>query len=77
MVRMQNNISADDRSFIILCSPSCTLLVCLHCGYDAHGSLNCEESMKKMMTSKVIKKDTKDTVKWKLKHRYVKDLRGR
>jgi hypothetical protein len=61
----------DGSLIFFLCSPSCTSVVCLHCGYDAHGDMDCEENMKMMIASKTIKKDTKDTVKWKLKHRYV------
>ncbi|CAO0791866.1 unnamed protein product [Mucor circinelloides] len=45
---------------------SCHASICLHCGYDAHQGLNCEENMKLMAADKATAKDIKETVEWKL-----------
>ncbi|KAI9487483.1 MAG: hypothetical protein EXX96DRAFT_475582 [Benjaminiella poitrasii] len=47
----------------------CKACICLHCGYDAHVGTDCEKNMEKMLSSKSIKKDAKETVKWELKNR--------
>lgn len=49
-------------------STSCHASICLHCGYDAHQGLNCEENMKLMAADKATAKDIKETVEWKLEN---------
>ncbi|KAI8340378.1 hypothetical protein EDC96DRAFT_611180 [Choanephora cucurbitarum] len=48
--------------------PSCKISVCLHCGHHAHGNVICEDNMKKMMADKLLPKETRDILNWKLKH---------
>lgn len=55
---------------ITLTSPECEVSICLHCGYDNHGDLDCEENMKKMSKT-CLDKEMRKTVKWKLENRFV------
>ncbi|CEP11255.1 hypothetical protein [Parasitella parasitica] len=45
---------------------SCHLSICLHCGYDAHKDMSCEDNMKLIVSSKFTANEIKETVEWKL-----------
>ncbi|GAN07777.1 conserved hypothetical protein [Mucor ambiguus] len=45
---------------------SCHTIICLHCGYDAHPGLDCEQNMRLLAKDKATAQDVKETVKWKL-----------
>ncbi|CAO3696400.1 unnamed protein product [Rhizopus stolonifer] len=46
----------------------CQIPICLHCGYDSHPALTCEENMNLLVKSKSLASETHYTILWKLEN---------
>ncbi|CAO3662408.1 unnamed protein product [Rhizopus stolonifer] len=47
---------------------NCQVSMCLHCGYDSHVSLSCEENMKHLIHNAELTNEAKNTIIWTLEN---------